>query len=64
MMYKNKLYKIYTMLKLFKLLFSKYKKVFLSNSQKDELILRYKFEKNMRKLFITIPKSIRNIKNI
>jgi hypothetical protein len=52
------------MLKLFKLLFSKYKKVFLSNSQKDELILRYKFEKNMRKLFITIPKSIRNIKNI
>jgi hypothetical protein len=36
------------MLKLFKLLFSKYKKVFLSNSQKDELILRYKFEKNMR----------------
>jgi hypothetical protein len=52
------------MLKLFKLLFSKYKKIFLSKSQKDELILRYKFEKNMHKLFITIPKSIRNIKNI
>ena len=37
MMYKSKLYKIYTMLKLFKLLFSKYKKVFLLTLKKMSL---------------------------
>jgi hypothetical protein len=52
------------MLELFKLLFSRFKKVILSKAQKDELILRYKFEKNMRKLFVSNPKFNRNIKNI
>lgn len=52
------------MFKLFKLLFSKFKKVMLSKAQKEELILRYKFEKNMRKLFISNPICDINIKNI
>jgi hypothetical protein len=52
------------MLELFKLLFSKFKKVILSKAQKDELILRNKFEKNMRKLFVSNPICNRNTKNI
>ena len=52
------------MLKLIKLLFSKFKKVILTKAQKDELILRYKFEKNMRKLFVSNPICNKNIKNI
>lgn len=43
------------MFKLFKFLISRFKKVLLSKAQKEELILRYKFEKNMRKLFISNP---------
>jgi hypothetical protein len=52
------------MFKLFKFLFSRFKKVILTKTQKDELILRYKFEKNMRKLFVSNPICNKNIKNI
>lgn len=52
------------MFKLFKFLISRFKKVLLSKAQKEELILRYKFEKNMRKLFTSNPICDINIKNI
>lgn len=52
------------MYKLFKLLFSRFKKVLLTKAQKEELVLRYKFEKNMRKLFVSNPIYNKNIKNI
>lgn len=52
------------MFKLLKLLFSRFKKAILTKAQKEELILRYKFEKNMRKLFVSNPICNKNIKNI
>lgn len=52
------------MYKLFKLLFSRFKKILLTKTQKEELVLRYKFEKNMRKLFVSNPICNKNIKNI
>jgi len=45
------------MLKLLKIIFAKLKEVEMLS--KEELILRYKFEKNMRKLF---AKKYKNIK--
>ena len=45
-------------------MFSRFKKVLLTKAQKEELVLRYKFEKNMRKLFVSNPIYNKNIKNI